>query len=77
VADAPEWYTFAEADAWRDGRDSAVEELPDVAEIRRIVERVKAKHAGRISTHYDECWMYHAGCLAKLIGDVLKEGTDG
>lgn len=45
--------------------------------IHEIVDRVKEKHAGRISTHYEECWMYHAGCLARLIGSHLEEDGDG
>jgi hypothetical protein len=35
-----------------------------------ILHEVIATHAGRVSTHYEECWRYHAGCLARLLLDV-------
>jgi hypothetical protein len=38
-----------------------------------IINLVKAKHEDRISTHYDGCWYYHAGCLAFLIDSVLND----
>lgn len=30
-------------------------------------------HADQIGTHYDQCWKYHAGCLASLIKHILEE----
>lgn len=36
----------------------------DQDDILAAVEKV---HEGRISTHYEGCWKYHAGCLAFIL----------
>ena len=41
--------------------------------IRDIIEEVYQHHAGHISTHYESCWKYHAGCLASLLRGILDE----
>ena len=35
-----------------------------------VIAAVIETHEGRISTHYEECWKYHAGCLAVLLRDM-------
>lgn len=37
---------------------------------RRVVDDVIAYHAGHVSTHYEDCYRHHAGCLAMLLRDM-------
>ena len=39
-----------------------------------ILSEVAKVHEGRVSTHYERCWAWHAGCLARLLLDA--EGND-
>lgn len=45
--------------------------------VDEVVAEVMAVHAGKISTHSDRCYQYHAGCLAFLIRDLLAAEWDG
>lgn len=36
------------------------------------VDQVIRAHEGEIGTHYDDCYKYHAGCLAVLIRNTLE-----
>lgn len=38
-----------------------------------ILDEVVNVHEGRISTHYENCWTWHAGCLARLLLDMEDE----
>ena len=38
-----------------------------------IIAAVLEAHVGRIGTHYEGCWKYHAACLAMLL---RKAGVD-
>lgn len=37
---------------------------------RRVVDDVIAYHAGHVSTHYEDCYRHHAGCLARVLRDL-------
>ncbi|WP_424936695.1 MULTISPECIES: hypothetical protein [Bacteria] len=41
--------------------------------IRAVVDDVIAEHHGRVATHWDGCWKWHAACLAHLIRGHLEE----
>lgn len=45
--------------------------------VDEVVAEVMAVHAGKISTHSDRCYRYHAGCLAFLIRDLLDAEWEG
>ena len=40
--------------------------------IKSLVDEVYATHEGYISTHYETCYRYHAGCLASWIKEILE-----
>lgn len=42
----------------------------DTPSLEQVLEAVHKENAGKINTHYFECWKRHAGCLAKLIQDI-------
>lgn len=50
--------------------------MVDMKQIKMIVDEVYATHEGRISTHYEGCFHYHAGCLASIIKEILEEDDD-
>jgi hypothetical protein len=40
--------------------------------LLEILERVMEADAGRISTHYEMCYLHHAPCLAVMLEGVLR-----
>ena len=42
-------------------------------EVRKILAEVTATHEGRVSTHFEGCWKYHAGCLAYVLTETLDD----
>lgn len=52
--------------------DAVVE---DLRAVEWIIDAVIAAHGNRISAHYEDCWKYHAGCLAVLLRDRFEEET--
>lgn len=44
--------------------------------VLSIAEAVRNKHRGRMTTHYDGCFMDHASCMAKVIFDSAGERWD-
>ena len=50
--------------------------MTDVRKIKSLVDEVYATHEGYISTHYEGCYRYHAGCLAVVIKRILEDGDD-
>jgi hypothetical protein len=41
--------------------------------LLEILERVMEADAGRISTHYEMCYLHHAPCLAAILKGVLRD----
>ena len=46
-----------------------------LTEIRALTAGIIKRQAGVIGTHYETCFMYHAGCLAAYIADICAEVT--
>lgn len=45
--------------------------------VREVIEEVYRHHAGNVvSTHYESCWKYHAGCLASVLLGLMDEEDD-
>lgn len=42
--------------------------------LKAAVDHVYEVHGERISTHYEGCWVYHAGCLAAMLKGIIDEG---
>ena len=40
------------------------------ADVLDLADDVIAYHAGHVSTHYEDCYRHHAGCLAVLLRDM-------
>lgn len=40
--------------------------------IEEVLAEVLETRAGKIGTHSDDCYTYHAGCLAALIQDLIN-----
>lgn len=43
---------------------------PEKGDLSEIIDAVLEAHEGRIGTHYEGCWKYHAACLALLLRDI-------
>ena len=41
-----------------------------------ILDAVDEPHKGQIGTHYEDCWKWHAGCLAALIRSVVDDDVE-
>lgn len=65
---AGDWKHHVTARAEQDTRNRFA-----LTRIEQVTDRVIDAHAGHIGTHYETCWQNHAGCLAVLINDILKE----
>ena len=46
-----------------------------LTEIRALTAGIIKRQAGVIGTHYETCFMYHAGCLAEYVADICAEVT--
>ena len=46
-----------------------------LTEIRALTAGIIKLHAGVIGTHYETCFMFHAGCLAEYVADICAEVT--
>ena len=46
-----------------------------LTEIRLLTAGIIKRQAGVIGTHYETCFMYHAGCLAEYVADICAEVT--
>lgn len=44
-----------------------------LTEIRELSARVAEHHTDHISTHYEGCFVFHAGCLAHVIHTMCVE----
>jgi hypothetical protein len=42
--------------------------------LEQILAEVIATHEGKIGTHYEGCYRWHAGCLALLVRDAMAAG---
>ena len=46
-----------------------------LTEIREIIAGVMNRQGSFVGTHYETCFMYHAGCLAEYVADICAEVT--
>lgn len=49
---------------------------PQVRRMRAVLEETWEVHKDRISTHYPGCYRFHAGCLTRVLLDLLEESTE-
>jgi len=50
--------------------------MVDLDAVRGVVAEVLAVHEGRVSTHFPDCYQYHAGCLAVVLDRMIGAKND-
>lgn len=55
---------------WDEDRYASVSAMRRLAHVLDLADDVIAYHAGHVSTHYEDCYRHHAGCLARVIRDM-------
>lgn len=42
-------------------------------EIEEVLDEVEFLWAGYVDTHYSDCYLRHAACLARLVREMLRD----